>query len=591
MVALASSADAQSAQDVTTWHNDNNRTGWQQNETTLNTTNVATNFGLFWRYMPTQMGHVFAQPLAVGGLSGVPGCTAPCSLVFIADELDNLFAFNAASSSQTPVWTRNLASVASGYPVDCSTFGTFGPCVTGILGPKIGITGTPVIDTSATPPILYAVGAVYDGIRTANYELFAINVETGLPVASVVIAGTDSGLNPGPVSRCDTTSPIYGQVTFDSNHIQRSALLLIPGPSGTPSTVYIAFAPSGTEWENGWIFAYTLNGTHLTQGPTLVTTPHGTGGGIWGSGAGPASDGTYIYTATGNGTFDVDAPTDDFGDSLLKLNPSTLAPPSSSTAWYAPPDIVNYDSNLGRCIQDVDFGSGGVMAFPSAFTYNSLSPLVNADKESKLYVTDRNNLGGFNQNGGNNIETIQTPPVTASGQGYWASPAYWQVNNSGTYRYYLYYAVTMDTGNTPVAYQMYQYPLLTSGSSGPITTGTPTPTSFCPYSPTPSVSSKSAQGLGVWGSGILWAIEDAYNQPNCGVNNSGQKTSAVLHAYDAAGMNELYNSSGLQQNRLGLAVSFSTPTVFQGQVYIATNTNGTQGEVDVFGVCSPTCLP
>jgi hypothetical protein len=35
---------------VTTWHNDNNRTGWRPNETALTTTSVnQTNFGLLWQ--------------------------------------------------------------------------------------------------------------------------------------------------------------------------------------------------------------------------------------------------------------------------------------------------------------------------------------------------------------------------------------------------------------------------------------------------------------------------------------------------------------------------------------------------------------
>jgi hypothetical protein len=75
----------------------------------------------------------------------------------------------------------------------------------------------------------------------------------------------------------------------------------------------------------------------------------------------------------------------------------------------------------------------------------------------------------------------------------------------------------------------------------------------------------------------------------------GNKAPAVLRAYNATSITtELYNSRMLQ-TQLGLAVSFSTPTVFQGRVYITTNTNGTQGEVDVFGLCSTlptkTCLP
>jgi hypothetical protein len=53
---------------------------------------------------------VYAQPLAVTLPQNVGSCTKPCSLVFVATEQDMLYAFNAASSSQTPIWTLNLAA-------------------------------------------------------------------------------------------------------------------------------------------------------------------------------------------------------------------------------------------------------------------------------------------------------------------------------------------------------------------------------------------------------------------------------------------------------------------------------------------------
>jgi hypothetical protein len=63
MVLLAFSAVAQTAQDVTTQHNDTLRTGWQQHESVLTPGTVTTGpFGLLWQY--TVNGVVFAQPLA-----------------------------------------------------------------------------------------------------------------------------------------------------------------------------------------------------------------------------------------------------------------------------------------------------------------------------------------------------------------------------------------------------------------------------------------------------------------------------------------------------------------------------------------------
>jgi hypothetical protein len=65
---------------VTTWHNDYCRTGWQQNEYGLPATGTnavsLNNFGLVAQWNSTSgaaMGAVDAQPLAVSGLQGVQG--------------------------------------------------------------------------------------------------------------------------------------------------------------------------------------------------------------------------------------------------------------------------------------------------------------------------------------------------------------------------------------------------------------------------------------------------------------------------------------------------------------------------------------
>ena len=154
-LALVASISA-AAQSVTTWHNDNNRTGWQQNEITLTPTSVTqSNFGLLWQYSVT--GQVYDQPLAVAGIPSSTKCPSPCNAVFIATEQDMLYAFNANSVSQ--IWSTNLAtqiSPAGNYnAVNCANAQP--PCVYGgPIYPYVGVTGTPVISTSAnaTPNIL-----------------------------------------------------------------------------------------------------------------------------------------------------------------------------------------------------------------------------------------------------------------------------------------------------------------------------------------------------------------------------------------------------------------------------------------------------
>ena len=227
------------------------------------------------------------------------------------------------------------------------------------------------------------------------------------------------------------------------------------------------------------------------------------------------------------------------------------------------------------------------------------------------------------------FETVLTPcdigahggaclPVPPS-QGYWSSPAYWV---EGTNTYWLYYSATLNvgTGNNGIggpgispeavnAYQLQttgppisQTPYANSGTSNAQTY----PILFCDFAPTPSVSSHGSTA----GSGIVWAIEENQNTHNIVGYHGTQDCNgshfinnpAALHAFCAAAitgsgtpcpsaMTELYSSRTLV-TLLGPVHGFPTPTIFNGQVYVGTDTG-----VNVFGICSTNvgngekCLP
>ena len=78
--------------------------------------------------------------------------------------------------------------------------------------------------------------------------------------------------------------------------------------------------------------------------------------------------------------------------------------------------------------------------------------------------------------------------------------------------------------------------------------------------------------------GIVWA----YENPGTGSNQ------AVLHAYDAAFLTELYNSNqNASRDQFGTGNKFITPTVCDGKVFV-----GTTKSVGVFGLlASPTRAP
>jgi hypothetical protein len=88
-----------------------------------------------------------------------------------------------------------------------------------------------------------------------------------------------------------------------------------------------------------------------------------------------------------------------------------------------------------------------------------------------------------------------------------------------------------------------------------------TSNSFVYPGATPSISANGASN------GIVWAIENA--------------STAVLHAYDATTLHELYNSNQASAGRdhFGAGNKFMTPTIVNGKVFVATPTG-----VAVFGI-------
>ena len=124
---------------VTTYHNDNFRSGWNATETTLTFANVnPQEFGKLFSYAVD--GYVYAQPLYVPGIN-VNGSRH--NVVFIATEGDSVYAFDADRNAPA-LWRTNFTDPA--HKVITVPSGDVG---TGDLIPQIGITGRPVIDPAS----------------------------------------------------------------------------------------------------------------------------------------------------------------------------------------------------------------------------------------------------------------------------------------------------------------------------------------------------------------------------------------------------------------------------------------------------------
>jgi hypothetical protein len=505
---------------VATYHNDKGRTGNNLLETTLTLSNVnPTQFGkLFSQFVD---GFIYAQPLYVPNVP-VTGLGTH-NVVFVATMNDSVYAFDADSksgSNSQPLWKASFINPAKGITtvpagdVNCED----------LITPKIGIMGTPVIDTKGGT--LYVVARTKESGKYYQ-RLHALDIKSGAEKfgGPVVIQASVAGSGTGSIN---------GTISFDPLiHNQRSALLFQNG------MVYIAWASHCDNGSyHGWLMAY--DHTSLVQKAAWSTTPNGDQGAIWESGSGPAGDlSLNTYFATGNGMFDANTGGTDYGQSMVKL-----APPGNGTFtvldYFTPYNGPNL--NVG----DFDIGSGGIMLLPDQTKGPHLHLLVQGDKVGNIYLVDRDNMGHYNAQ--NNNQIVQY--LAGAELGMWNSPTWW--NNR------IYFGANGDT--------LKAFGLNTKTGLLTTTAISQTVKVFQYPGTTTSVSANQDSNA------IVWALD-----------TSSYKTSdgAVLYAYDAKNLaTEIYTSTQkATRDNPGGAVKFSVPTVANGKVYV-----GTQTKLSVFGL-------
>jgi outer membrane protein assembly factor BamB len=394
----------------------------------------------------------------------------------------------------------------------------------GQVSPEIGITSTPVIDRGKGPNgAIYVVAMSKNG---SNYfqRVHALDVTTG----AELFGGPKNiqATYPGTGDNSDGTN-----VIFDPKQYKERVGLLLLG-----NTLYTAWASHcDIRPYTGWIMAY--NATTLAQTSVLNITPNGGLGAIWMAGAGLASDGSNIYLLDGNGDFDetlngAGFPSNgNFGNAFMKL---------STSGGLAVADYFEMFNEQSENAADTDLGSGGAMVLPdlSDGAGNTKHLAVGVGKDAHLYVVNRESMGKFNPSSNNIYQD-----VTGALGGVFAMPAYF--NNR------IYYGAV---GDFVKAFTITNARFSTTATAQ-------TSNSFAYPGATPSVSANGTSN------GIVWAVE-----------NSG---TAVLHAYDATNLNELYNSNQASGSRdhFGAGNKFITPTIVNGKVFVGT-TNG----VAVFGL-------
>jgi hypothetical protein len=517
------SATSVFAQDVLTYHGDPLRTGWFSSETQLTTSNVnAKSFGLL--HTVVLDGRVDAEPLYVSQLA-FNGKKAR-NFVFVVTENNSLYRIDADKG--TIVGHRKLGrAVPYQYKnYDDNVF------------PVMGILGTPVIDRAAG--IIYLVSDTYNG-KVDIFHLHAISITTIKDLVAPIVIKFGATLADGSTW---TFNPKY--------HLQRPGLLEANG------SIYVAFGSNGDtqpDQSRGSILRFDATslaflGSDVTNTLRLNTNPYYLSS-IWQSGFGIASDSNGdIYFSTGNS------------------DPYT---PSYSTSFNRPDSVVHLTGDLTALVDsftpsdyfqldqgDTDLGSGGTMLLPDQ-PGSTPHLLVAGGKDGRTFLLNRDNLGGYTENGPDNV-------LQAVNQGgCWCGPAYFVGSDGNPY-------VITGGGNGITSWKLTAPAAqLVQQTSAPwsVTDGLPDYGGAIPV-----VSSNGTTA----GTAIAWLVQ----RPSSS-SDSNPGTPVTLQAFDASNLGTQLIS--LPAGTWTHAVNSNAdlvPTVANGKVYVASNM-----QLQIFGLFPP----
>jgi hypothetical protein len=497
---------------IATSQYDNLRTGANLNEQILTRENVNTRqFGKLGAWKVD--GPVYAQPLYVPNLD-IPG-KGRHNVLYVATERDSVYAFDADRPGDAPLWQvsfldpkRSIEPVR-GYEVQCP-----------FIRPDVGITSTPVIDMRTGTLFVLARTRVVRHLAANDYmqHLHALAITTGVEKfgGPTLIQASVPGKGEGASG---------GQVAFDAfRENPRASLLLVNG------NVILTWASScDVHPYHGWVMAY--DAETLAQKAVLNVTPDGSEGGIWASDTGPAADASgNIFVPTGNGTFDAASGGRDYGDTVLKLDPSSLA----VLDYFTPSDQQKLSD------QDLDVGSSGPTLLPDQpGPHRHL--LLQPTKGGMIYVIDRDRMGKFQAKGNAILQQLDLRRDSYGAMAYWNEHAYFAASND----YLRDYAI----------------------SGGTLKLSVQSNTRFQNPGATPAVSANGTRNA------IVWVISTR--------TWNGDERPAVLYAYDATNISRpIYSSEeNAARDRASLATRFVVPVVVNGRVYF-----GTRDQVEVYGL-------
>jgi|HubBroStandDraft_6_1064221.scaffolds.fasta_scaffold00132_30 hypothetical protein len=371
LILLLASASTVAQTAVTTYHYDNNRTGWNSTETVLTPANVnSSSFGLLATVRLDDQ--VDAQPLVVPGVNITAGNNQGThDVVYVVTGNDTIYAIDANAGTV-------LLSVHLGKPV-------FMPLGCNNNGPNVGISSTPVIDTSTGT--LYLIAYTQDTTGPA-YRVHALD-----------LGSLTDKMTPQVITASHTLTDGTSFVFNATYQRQRPGLLMANG------NIYAGFgsfcdfnANVSRGWLLGWnadtlapLSANQLNDTQATSPDTFFLSS------IWMSGYGLTTDDSgNILFVTGNSDYSgttYDGVTN-IQESVVKVSPDL----TTMLDLFTPSNQASLDQG------DVDFGSGGVLVLPDQ-PGSTPHLAVAAGKYGAMYLMNEDSLGGYSPNKNNVLGT------------------------------------------------------------------------------------------------------------------------------------------------------------------------------------------
>jgi polyvinyl alcohol dehydrogenase (cytochrome) len=272
---------------------------------------------------PALDGELYGEPLVFG------------SAVYVATENDTVYALSAASGKV--LWHHHVAT-----PVPASDL----PC--GDISPTVGVTSTPVIDSSRGEIFVLADTLVNGG---AHHRLYGLDASTGKQLMSAPI--DPPGSEPAAILNRASLTLDQGRVIFGYG-----------GNAGDCPTYH------------GWVGSISETG----GAAAFFEVDKASGdsqGAVWMGGAAPIiQKNGDIWVATGNGSVTSSTGKYDDSDGVLELSPSLqLLQFFAPSGWY--------NDNAG----DADLGSAA-----PAVVSNGL--VVQAGKSQTAYLLRQTKLGG-----------------------------------------------------------------------------------------------------------------------------------------------------------------------------------------------------